>query len=161
MDIDDEPPSVDDELPDDPYDPDQPDDPYDPDASDTCDLSSEDEEDMIVSVVALTLQAAEAAAVIYSESLQRTPYHTSILTGQGWVQELRDGHPERIQCELGVRKHVFDTLLDKLGHIGHMESQQGVTLEEQLAIFLYMVMTGLSVWHIGERFQCSNETISR
>ncbi|KAJ7050996.1 hypothetical protein C8F01DRAFT_939060, partial [Mycena amicta] len=36
-----------------------------------------------------------------------------------------------------------------------------VSLEEKLAIFLYTCVTGLSVRHVGERFQRSNETISR
>ncbi|TFK22184.1 hypothetical protein FA15DRAFT_556361, partial [Coprinopsis marcescibilis] len=35
-----------------------------------------------------------------------------------------------------------------------------VTLNEQAAIFLYMCRTGLSVQHVGERFQRSNETIT-
>jgi hypothetical protein len=34
-------------------------------------------------------------------------------------------------------------------------------LEEQLAIFLYACVTGLSVRHLGERFQRSNDTISK
>ncbi|KAJ8581084.1 hypothetical protein M405DRAFT_752331 [Rhizopogon salebrosus TDB-379] len=35
-----------------------------------------------------------------------------------------------------------------------------VSLEEQLTIFLYTSVTGLSIRHVGERFQHSNETIS-
>jgi hypothetical protein len=34
-------------------------------------------------------------------------------------------------------------------------------LEEQLAIFLYACVTGLSVRHLGEHFQRSNDTISK
>ena len=36
-----------------------------------------------------------------------------------------------------------------------------VTLEEQLSIFFYMSVTGLSIHHIGEQFQCANGTISK
>jgi len=36
-----------------------------------------------------------------------------------------------------------------------------VTLEEQLAIFLYASVTGLSVCHVGERFQRSSDTITK
>jgi hypothetical protein len=32
----------------------------------------------------------------------KTPYHTSILTGEGWVLELLNGHPKQIHTELGV-----------------------------------------------------------
>ena len=30
------------------------------------------------------------------------PYHTSILLGQMWVDELLNGHPDCICCELGL-----------------------------------------------------------
>ncbi|KIM64947.1 hypothetical protein SCLCIDRAFT_1164605, partial [Scleroderma citrinum Foug A] len=35
-----------------------------------------------------------------------------------------------------------------------------ISLEEQLAIFLYICVTGLPIRHIGERFQRSNDMIS-
>jgi len=46
-------------------------------------------------------------------------YHTSILSGEGWVQELLTGHPKRIQCELGVTKQVFNQLIHELQSMGH------------------------------------------
>ena len=76
------------------------------------------------------------------------------------MQELLDGHPERIHTELGVHKHVFMALIAKLHAIGYTDSKS-VTLEEQLAIFLYGSVTGLSICHLGERFQRANETISK
>jgi hypothetical protein len=90
----------------------------------------------------------------------KEPYHTSILTGQGWVNELLDGHPNRIRTELGMKKDVFLALISKLHEMGHADSKY-VSLEEQLAIFLYASVTGLTVRHLGERFQRSNETISK
>ena len=92
--------------------------------------------------------------------LVKEPYHTSILSGEGWVQELLEGHPKRIRHELGVSKDVFLALIGELREMGHSDSRY-VTLEEQLAIFLYSCVTGLTVVHVGERFQHSNETISR
>jgi hypothetical protein len=41
----------------------------------------------------------------------RYPYHTSILTGEGWVLELLTGHPWQIQTELGVSHHVLSNSL--------------------------------------------------
>ncbi|KAF9231993.1 hypothetical protein BU15DRAFT_12780, partial [Melanogaster broomeanus] len=38
----------------------------------------------------------------------------SILTGQAWVDELLDGHPERFHEEMGLNKHVFRSLLKEL-----------------------------------------------
>jgi hypothetical protein len=99
--------------------------------------------------------------LLLSESLKvPQPYHTSILTGEGWVMELLAGHPERIRCELGVHSHVFLKLIEELHRLGHGRSKY-VSLEEQLAIYLYICVTGMTIRHAGERFQRSNETISR
>ncbi|KAJ7624769.1 hypothetical protein FB45DRAFT_687551, partial [Roridomyces roridus] len=35
------------------------------------------------------------------------PMHTSILTGQGWLDELITGHDRRFKENLGMAKHVF------------------------------------------------------
>jgi hypothetical protein len=61
---------------------------------------------------------------------------------------------------LGVSKHVFHQLIHELQSMGHTRSRY-VSLEEQLAIFLYTSVTGLTVRHVGERFQRSNSTISK
>ena len=82
-----------------------------------------------------------------------------MLTGQMWVLELLAGHPECIHTELGVHTHVFYALIDELRELGYSDSKF-VTLEEQLAIFLYCSVTGLTVRHLGEQFQRSNETIT-
>lgn len=73
--------------------------------------------------------------------------------------ELLSGHPNRIRCELGVSHDVFVALILELRDMGHGNSKY-VSLEEQLSIFLYMCVTGLTIRHVGERFQRSNETIS-
>ena len=44
----------------------------------------------------------------------KEPYHTSILSGQAWVEELLNGHPERIRTEFGVHRHVFLALRAEL-----------------------------------------------
>jgi hypothetical protein len=100
-----------------------------------------------------------ATASVVESVFTREPYHTSILTGEMWVMELLAGHPERICCELRVRHHVFAALISELREMGYDNSKY-VSLEEQLAIFLYACVTGLTIRHLGERFQRSNETIS-
>ena len=72
-----------------------------------------------------------------------------MLTGQMWVIKFLAGHPECIHTELGVHKHVFYAIIDDLHELGHTDSKF-VTLEEQLAIFLYCSVTGLTVRHLGE-----------
>jgi hypothetical protein len=103
-----------------------------------------------------------ATAVLVDSLFTRVkePYHTSILTGEGWIIELLSGHPNCIRCELGVSHDVFAALISELRGMGHVNSKY-VSLEEQLGIFLYMSVTGLTIRHVGERFQRSNETISR
>jgi hypothetical protein len=72
-----------------------------------------------------------------------------ILTGEGWVQELLNGHPERIRCEIGIHLHVFTELVLQLYSIGHTNSRN-ISLEEQVAIFLYTSVMGLTIQHVGE-----------
>ena len=63
---------------------------------------------LILQAAAITGQLAAIVGTQYIESHYfKTPYHTSILSGQGWVQELLDGHPEHICNGLGVHQHVF------------------------------------------------------
>jgi hypothetical protein len=108
---------------------------------------------MVSSIVAA---AMEVASGLYDKQA----YHTSLLSGYAWVLELLNGHPGRIRCELGVSHHVFNLLLANLRHMGYKNSRH-VTLEEQLAIFLYTCVTGLSTRHVGERFQRANNTIAK
>jgi hypothetical protein len=104
--------------------------------------------------------AACQALVELLTPIDRTPYHTSALSGEQWVQELLSGHPRRIRTEFGVYQQTFLTLVQTLRDIG-IRSSRRVTIEEQVAIFLYTVVTGLSSAHVGERFQRSPTTISK
>lgn len=113
-----------------------------------------DDERLII-VLLVTL-----AVTIVTATVDRVPYHTSALTGQAWVQELIEGHPERIHHELGLYRETFITLVHVLRSLGHGDSRY-CNLEEQLAIFLYTCRTSMSVRHVGERFQRSNETIAK
>jgi hypothetical protein len=110
-------------------------------------------------VLFLSIILTATTAILQSLDI-REPYHTSILTGEGWVLELLAGHPNWIRCELGVSRKVFAALISSLREKGHGNSKY-VSLEEQLAIFLYASVTGLTVRHLGEQFQRSNKTISR
>lgn len=113
-------------------------------------------------LAALTIaNIVTTAAIIYADPLyNKIPYHTSALSGADWVRELLNGHPERIRNELGVHKDVFWALIEELQLAGYTSSRD-VYLEEQLAIFLYTCVTGLSFRHVCERFQHSSNTISK
>jgi hypothetical protein len=113
----------------------------------------------IVLLISILLTATHA---LLQDSLPKDPepYHTSALSGEEWVVELIIGHPGRIRCELGVSADTFQALIAELHALGHTSSRY-VSLEEQLAIFLYTCVTGLTIRHVGEHFQRSNDTISR
>ena len=89
-----------------------------------------------------------------------TPYHTSALTGAEWVVELLNGHPEHIRNELGVHRSTFIILVKALKLAG-IESSCHVSLEEQLGIYLYTMVMGLSCTHVGGWFQQLLDTITR
>src|ERR1700730_17584918 len=70
-------------------------------------------------VLFLSIIMTATAAVLQSLET-REPYHTSILTGEGWVMELLSGHLDRIRCELGVSHDVFAGLISELRGMGHV-----------------------------------------
>jgi len=123
------------------------------DPNDSNNLLDIEEEDLIVQAAATAAIGAAIAVLNYTQAYyDKTPYHNSALTGAAWVVELLTGHPEHICNELGVHKHIFQALIAALQDAGYMHSKH-ITLEEQLAIFLYICITGLSLVHMCKHFQ--------
>jgi len=114
-----------------------------------------------VILVAMLLQVMNTYQLLFLSPTIRTPYHTSILTGEAWVYELINGHPDRIRHNFGIDCDVFNTLLHILHRNGFTLSRNGVSVEVQLGIFLYTCVTGLSSRLVGERFQRSPDTVIR
>jgi len=112
-------------------------------------------------LIAMLLQLMKTYHLVFLSPTVRIPYHTSILTSEAWVYELIHGHPNRIRHNFGVDCDVFDALLHVLHRNGFTISRNGVSLEERLGIFLYTCVSGLSSHLVGERFQCSPDTITR
>jgi hypothetical protein len=105
-----------------------------------------------VSAIATVLGAASA---ITSGNRDKRPMHTSILTGQRWLEELLNGHSTRFYNQLGMKKHIFCRLLSELQVKSGLCNMKHVKAEEQLAIFVYLCRTGSSSRLLMERFQCS------
>ena len=141
-----------------------PDNDNDNDNSDSSSIFSEEAEVQVsrrrTYAALLVMALSSAVKSIVAGWFDKQAYHTSVLSGEAWVMELLTGHPDRIYTELGVRIHVFEALIDALRALG-LEDSREVKLEEQLSIFLYMCVTGLTIWHVGEHFQHSNDTISK
>jgi len=72
--------------------------------------------------------------------------------------------PNQTKChfpDVGMRVHVFLAFVHELRAVCGLGDSRHVGLDEQVAIFLYMCVTSLSIRHVAERFQCSNYTISK
>jgi len=105
----------------------------------------------------ITMESTEK----YALHFKKTPFHTSILSGEQWVKELLDGHNERFYNEMGMHQTVFKDLLALLKADGGLSDSRYVTAQEQLATFLYYAHWGLSNRALQERFQRSGDTISK
>src|SRR5882724_11866739 len=130
-----------------------------------CSMASELSKDLqtrLRSQRRMACQLACAGAIFYAERMfSRQPYHTSILTGHMWVHELLHGNPRHIEDQLGMEKHVFHQLVRKLFTLTQAGHTRHVDLDEQVAIFLYIMVTNLSNRKVGECFQRSGDTISK
>jgi len=67
------------------------------------------------------------------------------------LDELIAGHPKHFYNSMGMNKHVFAKLLEELIQVG-LHDTRYVTAEEQLAIFLYLAVTGLAQRHLKNAF---------
>jgi hypothetical protein len=91
----------------------------------------------------------------------RRPMRTSPLSGSEYIQELLTcNHSERVQEVLRMKLKVFKFLREELKHCGLHDSKY-ITIDEQLAMFLYTVARNASNRDVQERFQHSGETVSR
>lgn len=71
---------------------------------------SELEEDILV-YSALTISCV---MLWYGSWFNKTPQHTSVLSGQLWLDKLLDGHDGHFYNKLGMQKFVFCRLLTML-----------------------------------------------
>ena len=128
--------------------------------SDISQSQSQSTYDQVIDIVLIFIVLVMKEVVLYGTSTyNKTPYYTSALMGEMWVMELLCGHPEWIWNELGVHKHIFLSLCTNLWQYGHQDSKT-MSLEEFLAIFLYMCVTGFSIWHVSGWFQHTTDTTS-
>ena len=96
-------------------------------------------------VLLITLIASQVTYyynMIFLTPTAPIPYHISILTGEGWMLELLNGHPNRIRTCLGVTHDIFNKLVQELRHCDGITESSQLSIEEQLGIFLYTCVTG-------------------
>jgi hypothetical protein len=107
------------------------------------------------------LAIIEALYASEKSSVNRTRIHTSILTGDLYVKEVLEGHELRCKQDFWMEKHIFHSLVECLRDRCRLRDTDYVSVEEQVAIFLYAVSKNASNRTLQGRFQHSGETISR
>jgi hypothetical protein len=126
----------------------------------SCNLAERSKAKKKQAAVIVVIAAASLIQHHFSARYDKTPKNTSKLTGQQWLNELLAGHPQRFYDGMGMNKHVFQVLLNELIKHG-LHDTRHVSAEEQLAIFLYLAVTGLPQRHLEERFQHSPSTLTK
>jgi hypothetical protein len=112
--------------------------------------------------LAAAVAAAVASVALYwGHHYDKETRNDSKLTGQEFMEEQLAGHPGVFYDTFGMNKHVFRRLLKALKEKAGFSDSKNVTAEEQLGIFLYAVITGLSIRKLEGRFQRSKDTITR
>jgi hypothetical protein len=95
----------------------------------------------------------------YGSQFIKSPQHTSVLSGQLWLDKLLGGHDGHFHNEIGMQQFVFQRLLTMLETDMGLQGTQHVSAAEQAAIFLHYVCRGLSNRALQEQFQHSGDTI--
>jgi hypothetical protein len=96
--------------------------------------------------------AGATAAIYYQNNFQKNPQHTSKFSGRQWIEELLEGHHKRMKDNLGISAEGFVYLRDLLIEKAGLQSTHYMSETEQLSIFLYAVVTDLSMRKLAERF---------
>ena len=87
--------------------------------------------------------------------------HNSILTGELKVQEYLNADPIRMFDRIRMTPNVFIVLCTCLKERNLLEDSRGVSVEEQVFIFLSIMAQGQGNRAIKDDFQHSGQTISR
>ncbi|KAI4347272.1 hypothetical protein L6164_008096 [Bauhinia variegata] len=81
--------------------------------------------------------------------------------GTKFVDEVLNGHNERCLENFRMDKHIFYKLCDILQAKGLLRHTNRIKIEEQLAIFMFIIGHNLRTRAVQELFRYSGETISR
>ena len=95
--------------------------------------------------------------------VDRTPFHTSALTGRLWMQEMLTGREEAFQRNFRMPRDVFIKLCNTLVADFGLELPQrphGIDVVESVGMFIYL-LRGFPSWDIEDHFQHSGETVWR
>ena len=98
----------------------------------------------------------------FQRHYDKSPQHTSILTGSDYMAEVRDGNPTNYHEMFCITLDLFYHLVDELKHYGYLKEGKGrVDVQEAVAIFLYIGGHNTRMRPVADRFQHSTETVDR
>lgn len=118
--------------------------------------SSDDEVEMII------LEMLESSSDDDNQHVARRPQRDAPFTGQEYTIWLINGHPDTIRDILRVDAATFRSLIDALVEHGQLQwDHKRLSLEESLAIFLYICGHSQRHRSAADRFQHSTDTICR
>jgi hypothetical protein len=100
-------------------------------------------------------------AIIPYLSEEKEPIHTPSLTGAKKVREILEGHESWCKSEFRMDSAIFKTTSNFLRRENLLRDTRGVTIEEQLGMFMYMISHNASNQMLQKAFQHSGETIHR
>ncbi|KAI8528513.1 hypothetical protein RHMOL_Rhmol12G0154100 [Rhododendron molle] len=108
------------------------------------------------------VDAAQGIINIHHDAyMVKEPCRTSALTAKEWLAELTVGHPKRMYQSFRMSKTNFFALCELLETRYGLEEGERISVQEQVAIFLWIVGQRANNRNAQERFQRSGETISR
>lgn len=99
--------------------------------------------------------------VVYGNCIPKELGHGLASSGAKFVDEVLNGQNERCLENFRMDKHVFYKLCDILQAKGLLRHTNRIKIEEQLAIFMFIVGHNLRTRAVQELFRYSGETISR
>ena len=88
----------------------------------------------------------------------RRPMHTSILTGARRVNEILNGHEDLCKRHFRMETDIFQALVQKLRENDRLVDGRDVSVEEQVAIFLYALSKNATNDTLADWFQHSGQT---
>ncbi|KAM0887031.1 hypothetical protein ACQ4PT_029320 [Festuca glaucescens] len=97
---------------------------------------------------------------VNSSQPSRRAMHTSVLTGARRLTEILDGHEDLCKRHFRMEIEIFQALVKKLRERDCLVDGRDVSVEEQVAIFLYALAKNATNNTLADWFQHSGQTIS-
>jgi hypothetical protein len=133
----------------------------DSDLSRDSNTDNTDNETEFLSPHTLLNVSISAVEKYYKMYYEKTPSHTSVLTGHAYVKELLESrNPRRQKQAFRMPISTFRTLCDWFRARKLLSDEKKIKVEEQVAIFMDIVGKKATNSTCQERYQHSGETIS-